>query len=199
MAAMSLSLARCVEAVARLLDSCGPLEPVRLCLSARDVQAEVCAGGPAASQSMARLSAATGSEGCGRAGDRDDGVLTADLGDGLVLVAAVDPPRRRTALGRPRATSTSAAAGLLRTLVPWTASLDQELLPDVQLWVEDHGEDFTVRLVVSAASEDELDRLAAAAGTGLGRVRTWRTDSGLDGQGGLPCGRTVQLGVVRLP
>lgn len=201
MAAMSLSLARCVEAVARLLEGCGPLEPVRLCMSARDVQAEVCAGGPAASQSMARLSAATGSEGCGRAGDRDDGVLTADLEDGLVLVAAVDPPRRRTALGRPgpRATSTSAAAGLLRTLAPWTAALDQELLPDVQLWVEDDGEDFTVRLVASAASEDQLDRVAAAVGTGLGRVRTWRTDSGLDGQGSLPCGRTVQLGIVRLP
>ncbi|MFD8947595.1 hypothetical protein ACFV0B_01880 [Streptomyces xanthophaeus] len=196
---MSLSLARCVEAVARLLDSCGPLEPVRLCMTARDVQAEVCADGPAASQSMARLAAATGSETSGRTGDRDDGVLTADLEDGLVLVAAVDPPRRRPALGRLRATSTSAATGLLRTLAPWTAALDQELLPDVQLWVEDDGEDFTVRLVASAASEDELNRVAAAAGTGLGRVRTWRTDSGLDGQGSLPCGQAVQLGVVRLP
>lgn len=43
MAAVSLSLARCVEAVARLLDGCGPLEPVRLCMSEGDVQAEVCA------------------------------------------------------------------------------------------------------------------------------------------------------------
>ncbi|MFF9458129.1 hypothetical protein [Streptomyces flaveolus] len=74
---MSLSLARCVEAVTRLLDSCGPLEPVRLCMSDRDVQAEVCASGPSASESMARLSAATGGEVAGRAVDRDDGVITA--------------------------------------------------------------------------------------------------------------------------
>lgn len=198
MAAMSLSLARCVEAVARLLEGCGPLEPVRLCMSARDVQAEVCADGPAASQSMARLAAATGSETSGRAGGRDEGVLTADLEDDLVLVAAVDPPRRRTALG-PRATSTSAAAGLLRTLALWTAALDQKLLSDVQLWVEDHGEDFTVRLLAMAQCEDELDRVAAAAGTGLGGVRTWRTDSGLDGRGSLPCGRTVHLAIVCIP
>uniref|UniRef100_UPI002F90B707 hypothetical protein n=2 Tax=Streptomyces TaxID=1883 RepID=UPI002F90B707 len=127
MAAMSLSLARCVEAVARLLDSCGPLEPVRLCMSDRDVQAEVCASGPAASASMARLSAATGGEVAGRAVDRDDGVITADLEDEVVLVAAVDTPVRGTA-PRLRSTSTSAAAALLRTLAPWTAALDQELL-----------------------------------------------------------------------
>ncbi|WP_435057784.1 hypothetical protein [Streptomyces sp. bgisy060] len=194
---MSFTLARCLEAVARLLDACGPLEPVRLCMSDRDVQAEVCAGGPAASQSIARLAAATCTEASGRPGDRDDGILTADLGNDVVLVAAVDPPRRRITPG-PRATSTSSAAGLLRELVPWTASLDQELLTGAQLWVEDHGTDFTVRLLV-AACEDELDRVAAAAGTGLEQVRTWRTDSGLDGQGSLPCGRAVQLGIVRLP
>ncbi|WP_285551111.1 hypothetical protein [Streptomyces lavendulae] len=195
---MSLSLARCVEAVARLLDDGGSLEPVRLCMSDGGVQAEVCASGPAAWDSIARLAAATGSEASGRAGDRDGGVLTADLEGDVVLVAAVDPPRRHTARG-PRTTSTSAAAGLLRELAPWAVALDQELLPGAQLWVEDHGNDFTVRLLVSAACEDELDRVATAAGTGLERVRTWRTDSGLDGQGSLPCGRAVQLAVVCLP
>jgi hypothetical protein len=197
MAAMSLSLARCVEAVARLLDSCGPLEPVRLCMSDRDVQAEVCASGPAASVSMARLSAATGGEVAGRAVDRDDGVITADLEDEVVLVAAVDTPVHGTA-PRLRATSTSAAAALLRTLAPWTATLEQELLPGAQLWVDDDGQVFTVRLLATAACDDDVESVAAAAGAGLEQVRTWRTDSGLDGRGSLPCGRTVHIGIVRL-
>ncbi|MEV7246666.1 hypothetical protein AB0N92_36295 [Streptomyces sp. NPDC093248] len=194
---MSLSLARCVEAVARLLDSCGPLEPVRLCMSDRDVQAEVCASGPAASASMARLSAATGCEVAGRAVDRDDGVITADLEDEVVLVAAVDTPVRGTT-PRLRATSTSAAATLLRTLAPWTAALDQELLSGAQLWVDDDGQVFTVRLLATAARGDDMESVAAAAGAGLEQVRTWRTDSGLDGRGSLPCGRTVHIGIVRL-
>ncbi|MGC0379862.1 hypothetical protein [Streptomyces sp. SAI-129] len=194
---MSLSLARCVEAVARLLDSCGPLEPVRLCMSDRDVQAEVCASGPAASASMARLSAATGGEVGGRAVDRDDGVITADLEDEVVLVAAVDTPVRGTA-PRLRSTSTSAAAALLRTLAPWTAALDQELLSGVQLWVDDDGQVFTVRLLATAARGDDVESVAAAVGAGLEQVRTWRTDSGLDGRGSLPCGRTVHIGIVRL-
>ncbi|MBQ0890478.1 hypothetical protein KBZ94_37095 [Streptomyces sp. RM72] len=194
---MSLSLARCVEAVARLLDSCGPLEPVRLCMSDRDVQAEVCASGPAASVSMARLSAATGGEVAGRAVDRDDGVIPADLEDDVVLVAAVDTPARGTA-PRLRSTSTSAAAALLRTLAPWTAALDQELLSGAQLWVDDDGQVFTVRLLATAAGSDDVESVAAAAGAGLEQVRTWRTDSGLDGRGSLPCGRTVHIGIVRL-
>ncbi|MEU8588599.1 hypothetical protein AB0C59_16605 [Streptomyces sp. NPDC048664] len=194
---MSLSLARCVEAVARLLDSCGPLEPVRLCMSDRDVQAEVCASGPAASASMARLSAATGGEVAGRAVDQDDGVITADLEDEVVLVAAVDTPVRETT-PRLRATSTSAAATLLRTLAPWTAALDQELLSGAQLWVDDDGQVFTVRLLATAARGDDAESVAAAAGAGLEQVRTWRTDSGLDGRGSLPCGRTVHIGIVRL-
>ncbi|MGW2688904.1 hypothetical protein ACWC6I_37820 [Streptomyces sp. NPDC001414] len=196
---MSLSLARCVEAVARLLDSCGPLEPARLCMSARDVQAEVCASGPAASASMARLSAATGGEVAGRAVDRDDGVITADLEDEVVLVAAVDtsaPVRGTTP--RPRSTSTWAAAALLRTLAPWTAALDQALLSGAQLWVDDDGQVFTVRLLATAARGDDVESVAAAAGAGLEQVRTWRTDSGLDGRGSLPCGRTVHIGIVRL-
>lgn len=197
MTAMSLSLARCVEAVARLLDSCGPLEPVRLCMSDRDVQAEVCASGPAASVSMARLSAATGGELASLGVDRDDGVITADLEDEVVLVAAVDTPVGGTA-PRLRATSTSAAAALLRTLAPWTAALDQELLPGAQLWMDDDGQDFTVRLLATAACGDDEESVAAAAGAGLEQVRTWRTDSGLDGRGSLPCGRTVHLGIVRL-
>lgn len=197
MVAMSLSLARCVEAVARLLDGCGPLEPVRLCMSEGDVQAEVCASGPAASVSMARLAAVTGSEPAGRTDDRDDGVLTADLEDGVVLVAAVDAPVRGAATGL-RATSTAAGAGLLRTLAPWTAALDQELLPGAQLWVEDDGPGFTVRLLATAVCGDDLESVAAAAGAGLESVRTWRTDSGLDGRGSLPCGQSVHLGVVRL-
>ncbi len=194
---MSLSLARCVEAVARLLDSCGPLEPVRLCMSDRDVQAEVCASGPAASVSMARLSAATGGEVAGRAVDQDDGVITADLEDEVALVAAVDTPVRGTA-PRHRATSTSAAAALLRTLAPWTAALDQQLLSGAQLWVDDDGQGFTVRLLATAACGEDVESVAAAAGAGLEQVRTWRTDSGLDGRGSLPCGRTVHIGIVRL-
>ncbi|WP_243767024.1 hypothetical protein [Streptomyces sp. GC420] len=195
---MSLSMARCVEAVARLLDDCGPLEPVRLCMSDRDVQAEVCASGPAASVSMARLSAATGSEAAGRTDDRNGGVITADLEAEVVLVAAVDAPVRAT-VPRLRATSTPAAAGLLRTLAPWTAGLNQELLSGAQLWVEDHGHGFTVRLLATAECSDDLESVAAAASAGLEQVRTWRTDSGLDGRGSLPCGQTVHLGVVCLP
>ncbi|WP_406003929.1 hypothetical protein [Streptomyces sp. NBC_00829] len=192
---MSLSLARCVEAVARLLDACGPLEPVRLCMSEADVQAEVCASGPAASASMARLAAACG-EAAGLPAHRD-GVLTVDLEEELVLVAAVDAPVRGAVPGG-RLTSAEAAAELLRTLVPWTAALDQERLPGAQLWVEDDGRGFTVRLLATAASSDDMEGVAAAAGAGLERIRTRRTDSGLDGQGCLPCGRTVHLGVVPL-
>ncbi|MER6195998.1 hypothetical protein ABT234_01280 [Streptomyces sp. NPDC001586] len=193
---MSLSLARCVEAVARLLDACGPLEPVRLCMSEADVQAEVCASGPAASVSMARLAAA-----CGEAAGPPDlcavGVLTVDLEEELVLVAAVDGPVRGAVPGE-RLTSTAEAAGLLRTLAPWAAVLDQERLPGAQLWVEDDGRGFTVRLLATAASGDDVEMVAAAAGAGLERIQIWRSDSGLDGQGCLPCGRTVHLGVVPL-
>lgn len=120
-----------------------------------------------------------------------------DLEEELVLVAAVDAPVRG-AVPRTRVTSTSAAAGLLRTLAPWTAVLDQDRLPGAQLWVEDDGRDFTVRLLATAASGGELEMVAAAASAGLERIRTRRTDSGLDGQGCLPCGRTVHLGIVPL-
>ncbi|WDN55907.1 hypothetical protein [Streptomyces clavuligerus] len=195
---MSLPLARCVEMVARLLEGCGPLAPVRLCMSGPDVQAEVCAGEPAASLSMARLAAATGGRPAGPDGGHTDGVLTADLEGGVTLVAAVDPLSPGTTAG-PRTTSTAGAAALLRTLAPWAEALDQELLPGPQLWVEDHGREFTVQLLATTASEDEMVRVAAAAGTGLERVRTWRTDSGLDGRGSLPDGLTVHLGVVCLP
>ncbi|MFI1648263.1 hypothetical protein ACH4XT_15170 [Streptomyces avidinii] len=194
---MSLSLARCVEAVARLLDACGPLEPVRLCLSEADVQAEVCASGPAASVSMARLAAVCG-EAAGPLDHCANGVLTVDLEEKLVLVAAVDGPVRGAVPGE-RLTSTEAAAGLLRTLVPWAAVLDQERLPGAQLWVEDDGRRFTVRLLAAAADGADLDRVAAAVGAGLERVRTQRTDSGLDGRGILPCGRTVHVAVVCFP
>ncbi|RSS84758.1 hypothetical protein EF919_38485 [Streptomyces sp. WAC02707] len=146
---------------------------------------------------MARLAAATGSEAAGQADGRDGGVLTVDLDGDMVMVAAVDTLVRGAVRGV-RATSTPAAAELQRKLAPWTAALDQELLPGAQLWVEDHGNDFSVRLLVSAAGEGELDRVAAAAGAGLARVRTWRADSGLDGRGSLPCGRTVHLAVVCL-
>ncbi|MFD8413984.1 hypothetical protein ACFV2Q_19870 [Streptomyces sp. NPDC059650] len=194
---MSLSLARCVEVVARLLEGCGPLEPVRLCMGDGGVQAEVRASGPAASARMARLAAATGSVAAGQTDGRDDGVLTADLHDDVVLVAAVDAPVR--GCGRaPRATSTSAVVGLLQALAPWAAALDHSVLPGAQLWVEDDGRDFTVRLLVTATHDGDLERVAAAAGTGLERVRAQRTDSGLDGAGRLPGGRTVHLGVVCL-
>ncbi|MER5549969.1 hypothetical protein ABT072_48190 [Streptomyces sp. NPDC002589] len=192
---MSPSLARCVGAVAQLLDVCGPLEPVRLCMSDRDVQVEVCASDPAASVSLARLAAATDSEGAALPCDIG-GVLTADLDEELVLVGALAPPVPG-AVGA-RTTSTSAAAGLLRTLAPWTAALDQKLLQGAQLWVEDHGRGFTVRLLATAASSDDLETVAAAAGAGLVRLRIQRTDSGLDGRGSLPCGRTVHLGVAPL-
>jgi len=194
MAAMSLALARCAEAVARLLDGCGLLEPVRLCMSDRDVQAEVCASGPAASVSMARLAAATGREAAGQADGRGDGVLTVDLEGDVVMVAAVDAPARGAVPGV-RSTSTPAAAELLRTLASWAAALDQDLLHGAQLWVEDDGRDFTVRLLATATRGDDLERVAAAAGAGLQGIRTRRTDSGLDGRGSLPCGRLVHLGV----
>ncbi|MFI6688072.1 hypothetical protein [Streptomyces sp. NPDC050485] len=192
---MSPSLAHCLEAVARLLDVCGPLEPVRLCVGDRDIQAEVCASGPAASVSLVRLAAVAGGEVAGPPGV--DGVLTADLDDGLVLVAAMAPPVRGAG-AEVRVTSTSAAAGLLRSLAAWTAGLDHDLLPGAQLWVEDDGRTFTVQLLATAASGAELEAVAAAAGAGLERLRTRRTDSGLDGRGRLPCGRTVQLGVACL-
>ncbi|MFD8727767.1 hypothetical protein [Streptomyces sp. NPDC059611] len=129
--------------------------------------------------------------------DRHDGVITADLEEDVVLVAAVDAPM---GLGAPglRTTSTAATAGLLRTLGPWAAALDQVLLPGAQLWVEDHGQGFTVRLLATAASGDDLERVAKAAGAGLEHVRTWHTDSGRDGRGSLPCGRHVHLAVVCL-
>ncbi|MEU0222658.1 hypothetical protein ABZ281_50120, partial [Streptomyces sp. NPDC006265] len=137
---------------------------------------------------------------CGEAADppthRDEDVLTVDLEE-LVLVAAVDTPVRGAMPGG-RLTSTAAATELLRTLVPWTAVLDQERLPGAQLWVEDDGRHFTVRLLATAASSDDVESVAAAAGAGLEHIRTRRTASGLDGQGCLPCGRTVHLGVVPL-
>ncbi|MEV7465506.1 hypothetical protein AB0O20_03185 [Streptomyces kronopolitis] len=193
---MSLSLASSVETVARLLDTCGPMEPLRLSLSARDVQAEVCGREQDASASLARLAEATGAD-LYTSPYGGTSSLTADLGASLVLVAAVAPPvdGGGTAV---RATSTRAAADLLRSLAPWVSGLDHELLPEAELWVEDLGGSFTVRLLTTVGPSGTLETVAAASGDGLDRPRTWRTDSGIDGEGHLPCGRRVQFGVVAL-
>lgn len=187
---MSLSLAGSMETLARLLETCGPLEPLRLSLSARDVQAEVCAS---ATKTLERLAEVTGTDTDTSYG----GVrLTADLDGGLVLVTGISPAHDPGPPGR--ATSTQAAVELLHSLASWAGGLDQELLHSAELWVEDHGHAFTVRLLTTAGQSDTLDTVAAAAGRGLARFRTWRTDSGLDGAGRLPCGRSVQIGVVCL-
>ncbi|MGW1159346.1 hypothetical protein ACWD48_14195 [Streptomyces sp. NPDC002519] len=196
---MSLSLASSVETVARLLDTCGPMEPLRLSLSARDVQAEVCGTEQDASASLALLAEATGADlytsPYGPYGGTSS--LTADLGASLVLVAAVAPPVDGGGTAG-RATSTRAAADLLRSLAPWVSGLDHELLPEAELWVEDLGGAFAVRLLATVGPSGALETVAAAAGDGLDRPRTWRTDSGIDGEGHLPCGRRVQFGVVAL-
>ncbi|MFD6967439.1 hypothetical protein [Streptomyces sp. NPDC059949] len=193
---MSLSLAGCLEAVARLLDACGPLEPLRLCLSARDVQAEVCASGAAATLSLGRLAGAAG-VGPVTSSHGVPEPLTADLSGDLVLVAAAAPPAPDEAADA-RVTSTRAAAELLRTLASWAGGLDQDLAHTAELWVDDRGHAYTVRLLTTAGQSDDLEAAAAAAGQGLARFRTWRTDSGIDGVGRLPCGRTVHVGVVAL-
>lgn len=123
--------------------------------------------------------------------------LTADLGTDLVLVAAVAPPAEG-ADAAPRATSTHAAAELLRTLAHWAGGLDQEIQRSAQLWVEDARRAFTVQLLTTAGQGDTLETVAAAAGQGLARLRSRRTDSGVDGVGHLPCGRPVRVGVVSL-
>ncbi|WP_394426396.1 hypothetical protein [Streptomyces sp. SGAir0957] len=193
---MSLSLASTVETVARLLDTCGPMEPLRLSLSARDVQAEVCGTERDASASLVRLAEATGAD-LYASPYGGTSSLTADLGASLVLVAAVAPPVDGGGTAG-RATSTRAAADLLRSLAPWASGLDHVLLPEAELWVEDLGGSFTVRLLTTAGPSSDLETVAAAAGDGLDRPRTWCTDSGIDGEGHLPCGRRVQFGVVAL-
>ncbi|MFJ5850855.1 hypothetical protein [Streptomyces sp. NPDC092903] len=191
---MSLSLAGCLEAVARLLDACGPLEPLRLCLSTRDVQAEVCASDAAATLSLGRLAGAAGVAPFASSHGVPE-PLTADLGGDLVLIAAVAPP---DAAANARVTSTQDAAELLRTLAPWADGLDQTLAHTAELWVDDRGHAYTVRLLATAGQSEDLQAAAEAAGQGLARFRTWRTDSGIDGVGRLPCGRTVHVGVVSL-
>ncbi|RLU82600.1 hypothetical protein CTZ27_29935 [Streptomyces griseocarneus] len=195
---MSLSLARCVEAVAQLLDACGPMEPVRLVLSARDVQAEVLGSGPAARASLDRLAAISGTGTVtSPVSEALSHSMTADLDDGLVLVAGLAEPVDGAGT-TDRTTSTAAAAALLRTLAPWAQGLDLDVLPAAELWVDDQGHAFTVRLLTTAGQDADLEAVVAAAGKGLDRLRTRRTDSGLDGAGRLPCGRMVQVGVVRL-
>lgn len=120
-----------------------------------------------------------------------------DLDGDVVMVAAVDASVRGV-VPWARSTSTPAAAELLRTLASWAAALDEDLLRGTQLWLEDDGRDFTVRLLVTAARGGDLERVAAAASAGLQRIRTRRTESGLDGRGNLPCGRLVHLAVVCL-
>ncbi|MFF4531696.1 hypothetical protein ACFY1P_20790 [Streptomyces sp. NPDC001407] len=195
---MSHSLARCVEAVARLLDACGPMEPVRLGLSAQDAQAEVRGSGPAARASLDRLAAVSGT---GTVASPLGGTLaysvTADLDDGLVLVAGLAEPVDGSEVTG-RTTSTAAASTLLRALTPWVHGLDVDVLQAAELWVDDQGHAFTVRLLTTAGQGTDLEAVFAAAGKGLDRLRTRRTDSGLDGAGHLPCGRMVQIGVVRL-
>ncbi|MEU6350086.1 hypothetical protein ABZ896_12235 [Streptomyces sp. NPDC047072] len=190
---MSLSLASSMQAVARLLDSCGPLAPLRLSLSARDVQAEVCADGHTAMNTLERLAEVTGTD---LAGTDYGASLTADLGRDLVLVAGIAPAASTGPGGR--ATSTQAAADLLRTVAPWAAALDEELQQTAELWVEDDGHTCTLRLLTTAGHDSCLEAVAAAAGKGLARLRTWPSQSGVDGVGQLPCGATVQIGVVSL-
>ncbi|MFI5987726.1 hypothetical protein ACIBEA_43590 [Streptomyces sp. NPDC051555] len=195
---MALSLAVGVEMAARLLDACGPVEPLRLCLSARDVQAEVCAGGATTRASLERLAAAAGTAPLGPGlGGSAAYSLTADLAEGLVLVAGIDELAAGNGT-RGRSTSTAAAAELLRTLEPWARGLRQEIQPVAELWVEDQGDAFTVRLLATAGEGDDPEAIAAAAGQGLDRFRLRRSDSGLDGTGRLPCGLAVRIGVVCL-
>ncbi|MFE3559448.1 hypothetical protein ACFXKW_32025 [Streptomyces sp. NPDC059193] len=196
---MSFSLARGTETAARLLDSCGAVEPLRLCMSARDVQVEVCAGGSAARASLERLAAAVGTTalvGTAPAGSAAYS-LTADLAEGIVLVAGIDEPAPG-ARRKDRSTSTADAAELLRTLEPWVRGLGRQVQPVAQLWVEDQGDAFTVQLLATAGMGEDPQAVATAAGRGLDQLRVRRTDSGLDGTGRLPCGRTVRIGVVSL-
>ncbi|WP_157877055.1 hypothetical protein [Streptomyces graminilatus] len=195
---MSFSLARCVETAAGLLDACGPLEPVQLVLSARDVQLEIGGAGPAAVESLGRLAAVVGADlvtspPCGAVTHS----LTADLADGLVLVAGVCPPLTDViGGGGVLVTSTRHTAELLRSVLPWVRGLDDQVLGAPELWVVDQGHAHSLRLMLAAAAGDDLQLLGTAAGQGLTGLRLWPTDSGLDGAGQLPCGRTARIGIV---
>jgi hypothetical protein len=195
MAAMSFSLARCVETVVGLLDACGPLEPVQLVLSARDVQVEMGGAGPAAAESLGRLAAVVGADlVTSPPGGAVAYSLTADLAEGLALVAGVSLPA--TGGAGARVTSTRHTAELLRSVLPWVCELDEQVLDAPELWVADQGHAHTMRLLLTAAEDDDLQQLGTAAGRGLTGLRLWPTNSGLDGAGRLPCGRTVRIGIV---
>ena len=195
---MSFSLARCVETVAGLLDACGPLEPVQLVLSARDVRVELGGAGPAAVESLGQLAAVVGAD---LVASPPNGAvahsLTADLSEGLVLVAGTSlPVTGVTGGGGGRVTSTRHITELLRSVLPWVHGLDEQVLGAPELWVTDQGHGHTVRLLLTAAEDDDLHLLGTAAGRGLTGLRLWPADSGLDGAGRLPCGRTARIGIV---
>ncbi|MFD7899028.1 hypothetical protein [Streptomyces sp. NPDC059743] len=192
---MSFSLACCVQATARLLDACGPLVPLQLGLSAQDVQVEMGGPGPAARESLDRLAAVTGADLIQSPPDAATMCsLTADLAEGPVLVAGASASPGGC---EDRATSTQQTADLLRAALPWLRNLDEQHLGAPELWVNDQGSALTVRLLLAAAEGDDLDELGAAVGRGLERLRLWRSDSGVDGTGRLPGGRTVRIAVVR--
>lgn len=106
----------------------------------------------------------------------------------MVLGATVAPSTPGPAAGF-RATSTTAAAGLPRAPAEWTAELDGEALLWEQLWVEDHGLGFTVRLLAATAGEEETERVAAAAGRAPRRALLRRM--GQEARSGPPRRRTA--------
>lgn len=194
---MSPDLTELLRATAALLDDAGPLEPVRLALAGRDVQLTFAEFTTMADQraSVDRLAAATGAGPVLSAlgADAYTYTLTADLPDGMMLIAGTHPT-----LGRHqpvRTTSTAATTALLRSLLPWAQTLAGLPVDVAGLEISDDARRLAVQLLVDSAGDPAAAMSAAA--TGVTALRTSPGDPfGIDGRGRLPSGHPVLISVM---
>ncbi|MGW4890711.1 hypothetical protein ACWEQL_00350 [Kitasatospora sp. NPDC004240] len=194
---MCLPLPDLLHATADVLDRAGPLEPLQLALSDRDIQVTFGEAVTMADQraSVDRLAAATGaapvlSE---LGASAYTYTLTADLPGDIVLLAGTHPTLNR-APGR-RTTSTPEHAALLRSLTPWARTLAGTPVAVTGLQVRDDALRFDIQLFIDGA--DDPAAACTAACTGIASLHTRRgTPHGIDARGRLPGGQPVLISVL---
>ncbi|MCX5215801.1 hypothetical protein OG689_42370 [Kitasatospora sp. NBC_00240] len=191
---MRPDLADLLDSAARVLDTAGPLAPLHIAVSSRDIQVTFAPGVPADDQrsGIDRLAAATGARPVesNLGASASTYTVSAELANGALLVAGTHPALRPS--GSSRTTSTAEAVTTLRALGPWARTLDTMGVPVWELGVDDDCERLSVRLTVDSGGDPDAALVSASAGVDHLRPAR-RTAVGLDRRGRLPSGQPVLI------
>jgi len=195
--AMRPELSDLLHAAADVLDHAGPVEPLQIALSGRDIQLTFAEPVTMADQrtSVDRLAAVTSAEPvlCDLGASAYTYTLTTDLPGGIVLLAGTHPTLNRTPPAR--TTSTAATAALLRALHPWALALAGTPVAVSGLQIRDDAHRLDVQLLVDGADDPAAACAAACAGITALRTRP-ATPYGIDARGRLPTGQPVLISVL---